>query len=245
MRTFPLYHCYHQMQRNLTHVQYVENSLLSKTPWPDTCFFTLVIVHTLAPFVTTKLHKNTISSDKPYSCNHCDFKCSYKHHLTRHIRTHTGEKPFSCDVCGKSFARSGDLKRHQVTHSSEKNYKCDQCGKLFGLKGNLTTHLRIHTGVKPFACDVCGKKFTQLSSRIHHSKRCASTVTTKQQNTLWSWYVTCCDLVIWIWEYFIFNEKLSFCWDVVFGTMRLVGCWVQWQCKRLNFSSIYYLGEGV
>ena len=60
MWIFPLYQCYHQMQRNLTYVQNVGKNLHARATWRDICFFTLVIVHIPALFVNTKLYTNTI-----------------------------------------------------------------------------------------------------------------------------------------------------------------------------------------
>ena len=62
MRTFPLYLCYHQMQRNLMYVQNVGNNLHRKEALLDTCWFTLAFVHTLVLFATTKRYTNTLSS---------------------------------------------------------------------------------------------------------------------------------------------------------------------------------------
>lgn len=39
-------------------------------------------------------HLLTQNKEKPFSCSYCNYSCSLKWFLTRHIRTHTKEKPF-------------------------------------------------------------------------------------------------------------------------------------------------------
>ena len=81
-----------------------------------------------------------------FSCTMCEYKCSSKSTLTKHLRTHTGEKPFSCEVCGKSFSQNGHLKLHQLTHTGERSFSCSYCEYKCAHKWDLVRHLPTHTG---------------------------------------------------------------------------------------------------
>ena len=62
-------------------------------------------------------NKSTHDVTKPFSCSHCDFKCSLSSNLKQHQMIHTGEKPFSCLMCGKKFSQKSNLKTHNQSHT--------------------------------------------------------------------------------------------------------------------------------
>ncbi|KAJ8278358.1 hypothetical protein GJAV_G00086760 [Gymnothorax javanicus] len=107
---------------------------------------------------------------RPYKCNQCEKRFTWKVHLNSHLERHLNEKPFSCDQCGKSFAWHCQLKSHQVIHTGEKPYTCDQCGMCFRFTSNLYAHKKTHSGEKLFKCDQCGKSFCSEASLYSHAK---------------------------------------------------------------------------
>lgn len=105
--------------------------------------------------------------DKMFICQECGAVFKHRHHVVRHMRSHSGERPFRCDECGATFARKCILTNHKRTHTGEKPYICTECGDTFSRKHHLVIHRRTHTGEKPYKCLHCGAAF----ARSHHLNR--------------------------------------------------------------------------
>ena len=93
-----------------------------------------------------KVHMQTHSGEKPFSCSVCGMKFLRKHDCNVHMKIHTGEKPFECEVCQKRFARHSDLKVHLKVHSEERPFQCPfaHCMKSFKRKYDLKKHITYH-----------------------------------------------------------------------------------------------------
>ncbi|XP_039640385.1 zinc finger protein 271-like [Perca fluviatilis] len=111
-----------------------------------------------------------ITGQKPFGCNVCEKRFSYKSVLQKHMRVHTGEKPFGCNVCVKRFSYKSVLQTHMRVHTGEKPFGCNVCEKRFSQKGDLQRHMRVHTGEKPFGCSVCEKRCSQRSTLQTHMR---------------------------------------------------------------------------
>ncbi|XP_072034366.1 uncharacterized protein [Amphiura filiformis] len=127
-------------------------------------------------FTTTMCHPQPSSPsakgkngkpDKMFICQECGAVFKHRHHVVRHMRSHSGERPFRCEECGATFARKCILTNHKRTHTGEKPFICTECGDTFSRKHHLVIHRRTHTGEKPYRCGQCGAAF----ARSHHLNR--------------------------------------------------------------------------
>ena len=87
-------------------------------------------------------HKRTQSGEKPNKCNFCDFACTLKNNLKRHVRDiHSGEKPNKCNQCSYSCTEALTLRDHMRKHTGEKPFMCKSCGSSFTFLKSLSFHL--------------------------------------------------------------------------------------------------------
>ena len=98
---------------------------------------------------------------KTFKCVICEYSCSLKANLKRHIESvHEERRSFKCDICDCRYSQKIDLKRHvQSVHEERKPFKCDICECRYSEKGDLKRHVQsVHEERKPFKCDNTNKK---------------------------------------------------------------------------------------
>ncbi|XP_001361956.3 zinc finger protein 665 [Drosophila pseudoobscura] len=120
--------------------------------------------------------KSVHSTERPFSCDHCERKFVLRTQLSSHLRTHTGEsKPriFACPKCTKTWPTKSDLRTHMRSHDPhmERPFKCDRCEKSFFTRGHLSSHILVHTGEKPYGCDYCDKCYQSVGNLNNHMVR--------------------------------------------------------------------------
>ncbi|KAJ6641385.1 Zinc finger protein, partial [Pseudolycoriella hygida] len=118
--------------------------------------------------------------------------------LVRHVNMHLSDRPYSCDLCDFSFASAISLKRHMVRHKecTSNAFECFQCQKTFISRRHLRLHRKTHDNptkslsekldeaVKiresmksnrikmetKFVCEICAKPFDSEKPYDEHMK---------------------------------------------------------------------------
>ncbi|XP_045778380.1 zinc finger protein 32-like isoform X3 [Maniola jurtina] len=115
-----------------------------------------------------KVHLETHSDQKNYSCSQCGKKFAQPGNLKIHLIRHTGIKNYACTMCEMRFYIKADLVKHMRSHSAEKPFSCQMCDKTFKSRSFQAIHMRTHTGERPYACDLCPKKFMARKDLRNH-----------------------------------------------------------------------------
>lgn len=95
----------------------------------------------------------------------------FKHHLEKHLLTHSEKKPFQCDICNKTFKRKNHMKTHtKLIHENTTMHQCDICNKKLRSKDALVFHLKRHTKEYCIKCEKCGFGFVRMFEYRKHVK---------------------------------------------------------------------------
>ncbi|KAJ8669594.1 hypothetical protein QAD02_000853 [Eretmocerus hayati] len=111
------------------------------------------------------------SSNKPYACNLCKRRFSYRKAWETHTESHRFEKIFSCEICGKISSSGDGLKKHIMTHTNERPHSCTKCGAKFRFKWILRQHLRtLHSDRRQFTCAICNRGYENEQKLMIHTE---------------------------------------------------------------------------
>ena len=85
-----------------------------------------------------------------FGCEICGKILANKEVLARHIEIHEGKKPLKCDICDYQCSRKDYMKRHVASlHEGKKPFKCNICDCSFSQKSHMKKHVTsVHEGKK-------------------------------------------------------------------------------------------------
>ena len=115
------------------------------------------------------LHYNIHTGDTLFSCDKCNFHCTFRSKFNAHMAKHASGK-YACNKCQRVYKRQYDLNRHLQKHEHRKIHRCRRCGKSYKTLFWLRNHEQAHTVEKKHQCDQCQRSYiTEKMLRIHKS----------------------------------------------------------------------------
>merc|ERR1712029_183637 len=114
-----------------------------------------------------KLHEAIHQSNKPFSCDYCDYRTNTRGNRNAHVRSMHADKVgvqiryHQCEFCGKKFKHTGNLRQHVESSHLDKaqpdpRYKCHICNKQLKQDNSYRKHMANVHGVGE-RCDICNK----------------------------------------------------------------------------------------
>lgn len=96
------------------------------------------------------------TKDRPYNCNLCSFKSSYKSSLIQHKKRHMIGAFIKCLICQKLFLKQTEYMIHKKVHTGEEEFKCRYCDFVTSISTRiLIKHELTHNNITDFDCSLC------------------------------------------------------------------------------------------
>lgn len=148
-----------------------------------------------------KVHTAKDISERCHKCKDCGSRFKDGTSLRLHRNTHSTFRPYSCSSCLKSYKRYTDLGRHISTvHIRLRSYKCNICTKReFARRDFFKFHMNtIHPGIEfeepepqfkesnllrdyyVITCNLCKINFKDNIKFSQHKRKCSGTVEPKK-----------------------------------------------------------------
>lgn len=109
-----------------------------------------------------------------FKCVKCDYKCSTKGHLTRHVKAvHDKIQDVECKTCDYKCSDNSNLARHiKQVHDKIKDFECPTCDYKCSTNGHLKKHIKgVHDRIQDIECKKCDYKCSENGSLTRHIKR--------------------------------------------------------------------------
>ena len=101
-----------------------------------------------------------------FICPFCETEFKDNDTLESHIQTHPPDRPFTCTHCSRTFTHKHHLKRHMMSHS-DKSIECQVCKRSFKEKFYLEMHMKVHLLPDYKQCEICGESFAKIDIVDH------------------------------------------------------------------------------
>ncbi|XP_024229603.1 zinc finger protein 507 [Oncorhynchus tshawytscha] len=119
---------------------------------------------------------DSISSQKVYKCDVCDYTSSTYVGVRNHRRIHNSDKPYRCCSCDFATTNMNSLKSHMRRHPQEhqavqllEQYRCSLCGYVCSHPPSLKSHMWKHAGDQNYNYEQVNKAINEAISQSGRS----------------------------------------------------------------------------
>jgi hypothetical protein len=123
---------------------------------------------------TERCRKYRKTQEHKFECQECDYKCSAKNDLSKHIKTvHRKIKDLQCEECDFKSSTSSGLNIHiKTVHKKIKDFQCEKCDFKSSTGSVLYSHIRaVHKKIKSFQCNECDYNCSAKGNLSQHIDR--------------------------------------------------------------------------